>query len=101
MSDNKRETGVRTPREDHAPSKIDQRAAGNKPPNRQGGLSQSHDETHEKTRQSDQAGAMATPQSDARGAKARSRHGGNNDGTVSADPRVLSEKKSGDATSGR
>lgn len=99
MNENKRETGPRIPKEDHRPSEIDQRAAENKKPKKGDGLSQSQDETNDKTRQSDQAGTMeGSPQLDAKGASTRTQSGGDNDGTVSADPRVLSGKKSGDAT---
>lgn len=99
MTENKRETGVRIPKEDHRPSEIDQDAAKNEKPKKGVGLTHSQDETNEKTRQSDQAGTMeGSPQSDAKGAGAKTQSGGDNDGTVSADPRVLSGKKSGDAT---
>jgi hypothetical protein len=99
MSENKRETGVRIPIEDHRPSEINQGAAKNDKPKKGFGLSQSQDETTEKTRQSDQAGTMeGSPQSDAKGANAKTQRGGANDGVVSADPRVQSGKKSGDTT---
>lgn len=49
--------------------------------------------------QTDQAGTMVgSPQSDAKGAGARSQADGSNDGVASAEPKVLSGKKSGDAT---
>ena len=38
------------------------------------------------------------PEADAKGQFARTRHGSNNDGVVSAKPRVLSGNKDGDAT---
>lgn len=60
MSENKRETGVRVPKEDHRPSETDQNAGMPKNPNG-AGLSQSPDETNDQTRQSDQAGSMANP----------------------------------------
>ena len=39
-----------------------------------------------------------SPESDAKGQFAKTRHGGDNDGVSSANPRVLSGKKDGDAT---
>jgi hypothetical protein len=39
-----------------------------------------------------------SPESDARGQFAKTQHGGKNDGVISANPRVLSGKKDGDAT---
>lgn len=38
------------------------------------------------------------PEKDAKGQFAKNQHGGDNDGTVSAEPRVLSENGDGDAT---
>jgi hypothetical protein len=99
MTEYNRESGIRIPKENHRPSEIDKKAAENKRPKSGTGLTQSTEDTNEKTRQSDQAGTMSgTPQSDAKGAKAKSRADGSNDGVASADPRVLSGKKSGDAT---
>ena len=40
-----------------------------------------------------------SPESDAKGHFAKTQHGGDNDGVSSANPRVLSGKKDGDATS--
>lgn len=62
MTENKRETGARIPKEDHRPTEIDQRAAENKRPKEGGGLSQSPDETNDRTRQSDHADTMETSQ---------------------------------------
>lgn len=80
MTENTRETGVRIPKEDHRESEIDQRAAENKRPKEGGGLSQPLDQTNDKTRQSDKAGAMEnSPQFNARGASAKIQHGGEKD----------------------
>lgn len=98
MTENKRETGVRVPKEDHRPSETDQNAGMPKDPHGQG-LSQAPDETNDRTRQSDQAGSMeGSPEGDARGAYAKTQHGGDNNGVASAEPVVISGKKSGDAT---
>lgn len=95
MSENKRETGARVPKpapEHTAPDRhVDDRDKQ--------GLSRSPTETNDKTRQSDQAGTMeGTPQSDAKGADAPSQADASNDGIASANPRVLSGRKNGDAT---
>jgi hypothetical protein len=42
--------------------------------------------------------AKSSPQADAKGQYARTRHGSTNDGMASANPRVLSGKSDGDAT---
>lgn len=98
MSDNKRETGVRVSVEDHRPGKTEQNAALPKDPHGSG-LSQSPDETNDETRQSDQAGSMSnSPEDDAKGQYAKTQHGGDNNGVSSAEPVVISGKKSGDAT---
>lgn len=95
MTENRRETGARIPKPSHEREQTD-RSAGD--PKKQG-LSQPTGETNDRTRQSDQAGTMeGTPQSDAKGAAARSQADASNEGVASADPRVLSGKKSGDAT---
>ncbi|MBB3234337.1 hypothetical protein [Phyllobacterium endophyticum] len=39
-----------------------------------------------------------SPETDAKGQFAKTQHGGDNDGVSSANPRVLSGKKDGDAT---
>ncbi|MDF1600892.1 hypothetical protein PZ895_14085 [Mesorhizobium sp. YIM 152430] len=98
MTDNKRETGARVPKSDLRPGATDQNAG--MPENPGGaGLSRHPDDTDERTHQSDQADTMeGSPEGDAKGAYAKPQHGGSNDGVVSADPRVLSGKKSGDAT---
>lgn len=98
MIENRRETGARVPKEDHRPSETDQDSA--LPKDTHGsGLSQSPDETNDKTRQSDQAGSMSnSPQDDAKGQYAKTQHGADNNGVSSAEPVVISGKKSGDAT---
>ena len=98
MSDNKRETGVRVPKDDHRPGETDPNAALPKNPHGSG-LSQSPAETNDKTRQSDQADSMSnSPEGDAKGQYANTQHGGDNNGVASAEPVVISGKKSGDAT---
>lgn len=98
MTENRRETGVRVPKEVHRASQTDQNAALPRDPYG-AGLSQPPAETHNQTKQSDQAGSMANPpQSDARGQYAKTQHGGDNNGVASAEPVVISGKKSGDAT---
>jgi hypothetical protein len=42
--------------------------------------------------------AAKGPEDDAKAQFEKTKHGGNNDGAVSANPRVLSEQKDGDAT---
>lgn len=92
---NQRETGVRIPK----PSRDLGRTHDEAGENDKGGLAQAASETNDKTRQSDQTGTMeGSPQSDAKGAKSRSQGDSINDGVASADPKVLSGNKSGDAT---
>jgi hypothetical protein len=98
MIENKRETGVRVPEEDHRPSETDQNAGMPEDPHG-AGLSRPPHETNDRTKQSDQAGSMAnTPEGDATGQYAKTQHGGTNNGVSSAEPVVISGKKSGDAT---
>lgn len=90
--------GVYVPKNRPPPTETDQNAGMPKNPHGHG-LSQSPDETHDETRQSDQAGNMAnSPEADAKGQYAKTHHGAHNDGVASAEPEVISGKKSGDAT---
>ena len=96
MTDNKRETGVRVPKSDLRPGTTTDQNAGM--PRNPGGAGLPP-QTEERTRQPDQADTMeGSPEGDAKGAYAKPQDGGCNDGVASADPKVLSGKKSGDAT---
>jgi hypothetical protein len=98
MPDNKRETGVRIPKEDRTPVETDQNAGMPKMPAGTG-LSRQVNEAGDSSHPSETAGVMrGTPEGDAVGAYAKTQHGGKNDGVASAVPKVISRKKSGDAT---
>lgn len=94
----KSENGIYVPNHRPPPTETDQNAGMPKNPHGLG-LSQSPDETNDKTRQSDQAGDMANlPEKDAKDQYAKTQHGGHNDGVASANPEVISGEKGGDAT---
>lgn len=99
--DNRRETGDRELQRKRVPDSnddISQKAAENKKPPLGVGLTEKLSERSEEDKSDLQNSPLGTPQSDAQGQSEQNHAGGTNDGVASADPRVLSGKKDGDAT---
>ena len=99
--DNRRETGARELKPklvSDANDDFSQKAAENKKPPLGMRLTERLTERSEGDRSDLQDAPSGTPQSDAQGQSERKHAGSSNDGVSSADPRVLSGKKHGDAT---
>jgi hypothetical protein len=96
------ETGARILKSATGPDPRDafsQKAAENKKPPLGMGLTEKSDRERSEADKSDlRGGRTGGPESDAKGQSEQNHAGGSNDGTTSANPRVLSGDESGDAT---
>lgn len=101
MSKSEYESGARKLEPASGPDPRDgfsQKAAENKKPPRGVGLTEANREERSQDDWSDLRDQKTGVERDARGQSEKNHAGGSNDGTTSANPRVLSGDKSGDAT---